>query len=470
MFVSIDQARRGLAEAGASHIYREVLECFVREYPDEREVAFARAPGRVNVIGEHTDYNGLPVMPMAIDREIVIALARQDTPDIELASVNPAFPRVEVALSGAIEPYQTGHWGNYIKAAAQAVWEWAKEHSPDALPLSGIRGVVGGSIPPGSGLSSSSALVVAVGCALSRDLPISKRELADLLAYGERYVGTQGGGMDQAASLLGEAGFALHIGFFPLTVRPVKLPDGHVLVVANSMVVAEKTGGARVVYNTRVAECRLGLEMLKYGAREAVPSVSGASLLKHFLENVPDWEHYVSMLPNGPVTVAQVAARIGDTEDDLARRCLVQRDGSLLQPPQHGFQPKKRCRHVLSEGARVDLAAAVAEEGDAAELGRMMDASHVSCADDYEVSCPELDALVKAMRDGGALGARLTGAGFGGCAVALVRESDASRVMDAIWRDYYESYLPTRGISVPADRDSVLFACIPSAGAGMVGF
>lgn len=466
MFQSVSEATRLLNPTGARALYGEVLDRFACEFPDAAEVAFVRAPGRVNIIGEHTDYNGLPVMPMAIDREIVIAFAPAPDGCVDLLNADPSFPRVTFEPSADIPRYETGHWGNYAKAAAQAVCEWAGGRSTRGID--GIRGVVSGSIPPGSGLSSSSALVVAVGCALARDLPITKSELADLLAYGERYVGTQGGGMDQAASLLGRKGFALRIDFFPLETTPVKLPEGYVIVVANTMVAANKTGGARLVYNTRVAECRLGLEMLKHDALPAHPGIDGATLLKHFARQVTEWSSFVEGLPEDPVSLADVAAHVGVPEGDLARLCLVQRDGSLLDPPVQGFHPKKRCRHVLSEGARVGQAASAAESGGANELGRLMDDSHRSCALDYEVSCPELDTMVTAMRAHGALGARLTGAGFGGCAVALVSEADAQSLMDGIWREYYQAYLPTRGIGVPDDRASVLFACSPSDGAGLL--
>ena len=122
----------------------------------------------------------------------------------------------------------------------------------------------------------------------------------------------------------------------------------------------------------------------------------------------------------------------------------------------------------LPEGARVEQAAQAAENGDASALGVLMNESHESCARDYEISCPELDELVVSMRKSGALGARLTGAGFGGCAVALVHADRAGEMMNGVWRDYYEGYLTSRGIPRPDARDSVLFACTPVQGAGSI--
>jgi galactokinase len=123
---------------------------------------------------------------------------------------------------------------------------------------------------------------------------------------------------------------------------------------------------------------------------------------------------------------------------------------------------------VLTEGERVERAADAAEQGDARTLGALMDRSHASCADDYEISCPELDELVSILRRHGALGARLTGAGFGGCTVALVPSSGAAALIHGAWRDYYEAYLPNRGVASPSDRDSVIFACSPNEGAGIL--
>lgn len=448
---------------------QRVLGRFHQTFPDASDARIARAPGRVNIIGEHTDYNGLPVMPMAIDREIAIAFSPSRTPEIDMMSVDESYPRARFEMSADIAPDETGHWGNYARAAAQAVWRWAESEQSECLPLRGIRACVGGSIPAGAGLSSSSALVVAVALALVyvNQLSIADLELAETLARGERYVGTEGGGMDQAASILGEAGSALKIDFNPLRVRPVRLPAECSVVMANSMVVASKTGGARVAFNTRVAECRIGLEMLKRDAM-GVSGMENARLLQDFVRLVPDWRAAIDALPDGPVFPADAAARAGLTEEELVRMCLRRRDGEVITTPAGGFKPRPRVRHVLTEFDRVERAARACERGDALELGRLMSESHESCAADYDVSCPELDALVDSMLRHGALGARLTGAGFGGCAVALVRSEDALGMMDGVWRDYYLTYLPGRGVDVPDEREQVVFACEPSAGAGVM--
>lgn len=417
-------------ESNMSTLYDDAKTRFMSVFGDP-DIEFVRAPGRVNLIGEHTDYNGLSVLPMALDREIAIALAANFKPAVELTNVKDTFPLVQFDLSDAIQPYETGHWGNYAKAAAQAIWGWAAINSPQSLPLKGYRGCVAGSVPSGSGLSSSSALVVATALALVHvnKLPIPKPDLADLLAKGERYVGTEGGGMDQAASILSQKGYALKIDFFPLRTTPVKVPSGCSIVVANSLVIADKTGGALEAYNRRVSECRLGLSLLKDMVRDTHPQAQSAALLKEFSETVPQWPDLIKNLP-----------------DDV-----------------DGLKPKTRVRHVLTEGNRVELAADAMQRNDAEELGRLMNESHESCANDYEISCPELDELVAALRNAGALGARLTGAGFGGCTVSLVRTADVDTVLNQVWESYYAK----RGIN-PQRRDEVLFACSPAAGAGVL--
>ncbi|NLN77209.1 MAG: hypothetical protein GX139_13015 [Armatimonadetes bacterium] len=129
----------------------------------------------------------------------------------------------------------------------------------------------------------------------------------------------------------------------------------------------------------------------------------------------------------------------------------------------NGLKPRMRVRHVLTEGHRVELAASAMQRNDAAELGDLMNKSHESCANDYEISCPELDELVETMRDAGALGARLTGAGFGGCTVSLVATADVDMVLNRVWESYYAK----REIE-SRRRDEVLFACSPAPGAGVV--
>jgi N-acetylgalactosamine kinase len=427
-------------------------------------------PGRVNLIGEHTDYNGLPVMPIAIDRFLAVACQPTGDAQVRLVNVDPGVPPRIFELGEAIPPFPAGDWGNYAKAAAQALWGWAAAECPERLPLRGLCGCVGGTLPPGAGLSSSSALVVAIARALVavNDLPIAPDALATLLAQGEQYVGTQGGGMDQAACLLSRAHMALRIDFAPLRLSPVPIPEAAVFIVAHSLVRAEKAGDARRAYNQRVAECRLGARLLRQvaGLAEALPPHPS---LGQVMRACPAWPAALAALPPGALSLLQIADLLGESPAALLATDLAARDGSPLVSAETALWLGARCRHVLTEAQRVSEAEVALRAGDLPAFGRLMDASHASCAGDYAISCPELDTLVASLRRHGALGARLTGAGFGGCAIALTTPAHAPAVLAGVWADYYGAYARPHGLTVPAERETVLFACHPAAGATVVG-
>jgi len=369
------------------------------------EARLARAPGRVNLIGEHTDYNGLPVLPMALDREAAIAFRPRPDRRVILHNLEARFDPVEFELAEAIPPDLPGAWGNYARAAGQALWS-------ETGPLTGLEGVMGSTVPVAAGLSSSSALVVATAVALlnANGRSVEPYLLMEMLAAGERYVGVQGGGMDQAISLGGRAGHAVRIDFRPLRLTPIAIPDGWAFVVASTGIEAAKAAGAREGYNTRVAECREAL------SRFAATYMGGPA----------------------PNDYQELLGRIAPDEAVLLADGAL--SGDLL----------RRFRHVVSEGHRVDLAQAAMEQGDLAEFGRLMSASHRSLREDYAVSSDELDRLVYLAMGAGAAGARLTGAGFGGCIVALAEQHRVELVMAAL-----------SGIS------PLVIPAVPSAGAGM---
>ena len=365
--------------------YGPLRQSFVERFAETGRIA--RAPGRVNLIGEHTDYNGLPVFPMALDREVAIAFRPRSDHRVVLHNFEERFPSVEFELAAAVEADQPGAWGNYPRAAGQALWA-------ELGPLTGIEGVVGSTVPVAAGLSSSSALVVATAVALlaANERSVEPRRLMDLLAAGERYVGVQGGGMDQAISVGGRAGHALRIDFRPIRLTPVPVPADWVFLVASTGIEAAKAAGARDAYNTRVAECR-----------EALARFSAT-----YLGGTP------------PGDYQELLGRIAPDEAVLLADGAL--SGHLL----------KRFRHVVTEGHRVDLAQQAMESGDLEEFGQLMRASHRSLRNDYEVSSPELDRLVEVAEGAGAAGARLTGAGFGGCIVALASLEHAEPVEQAL--------------------------------------
>ena len=376
------------------------------------------APGRVNLIGEHTDYNGLPVLPIAIDRGIRVDFRVVDDPVVRLDSPSARFAPFAFQLKRPIEAAARGDWSNYVRAAARGLLEHGVRLER------GIEGTVTGSVPIASGLSSSSALVVAAALALlkANELTLPLLRLAALMARAERFVGLEGGGMDQAACLHGVEGHALRIEFDPLRVTPVPVPEGWRWVVASSLVRAEKSAGAREAYNERTRQCREALEEVRDGVG---------------VERTP----YQASSYRG-------LASAGDLDG------LLRNARRILAPVLF-----RRFRHVVTEGSRVALAEQAMRDGDMLRFGHLMVQSHESLRDDYGVSTEELDAIVAIALEAGAAGARLTGAGFGGCAVALCDDTTVARVMEALVARFYEPRLH----GPPAS--DVMFVAKPSGGA-----
>ena len=420
----------------------------------------AIAPGRVNLIGEHTDYNGLPVLPIAIDRDIRVAFRVTDEPVVRLDSPSARFAPFEFRLDRPIKAADQGDWSNYVRAAARGLLEHGVRLER------GVEGTVTGSVPIASGLSSSSALVVASALALlkangvevGRDAgpapALWRLELAALMARAERFVGLEGGGMDQAACLHGLEGHALRIHFDPLRVTPVAVPEGWRWVVASSLVRAEKSGGAREAYNERARQCREALAVVRdvVGVERDAAGERVAGLGRS------EGERASRSGPNEVTRWTTDAAPRAPTYRDLVAANDL--DG-LLRHARHALTPVlfRRFRHVVTEGHRVALAERAMRDGDLHRFGDLMVRSHESLRDDYEVSTGELDALVAVALEAGAVGARLTGAGFGGCAVALCDEFTVKPVMEALAARFYEPRLGR-----PPTRD-MMFAAKPGGGA-----
>lgn len=334
-------------------------------------------PGRVNLIGEHIDYHGLDVLPMALARRIRILFRPREDALIRAASHN-GYGRREFLWQPQLAPAAEGDWENYLRAAAATVAaRWGRGRGLDAE--------VDSDLPPAAGLSSSSALYAGFVLALLRanGLEASFEELMAVLPEGEQFVGTRGGGMDHAAVLAARPGCALRVSFEPLAVHSIPLPPDFAFLVAHSLTTAQKSGAAREEYNAR---------------RRAGHTALGRLGLTSYHE-----------------------AR----EDDAGRLELpLERDSFL---------------HVTSEAARVRKAIACLERADAGGFGALLNASHASLRDRLRVSCAALDALVEQALRAGALGARLTGAGFGGCAVVLCRREHRPAVRARLIRDFYSN-------------------------------
>jgi galactokinase len=402
------------------HGLSDPAEAFREAFGGPDPIHFSRAPGRVNLIGEHTDYNGLPVLPMALRREVRVLFRPREDGVVRIGNRNPEFPLRSFGLSEEIHPDPAGDWGNYLKAPCQALTRLLG-------PLHGLDGLVTSTLPVASGLSSSSALVIAVARALLHvnDAELPTLELAEEMARAERYTGTQGGGMDQAISLGARDGHASRVEFGPLRIYDSPVPPDWRFVVAHTLVRAEKSGPAQEAYNRRNQECQEALRRIRLALSES--GMAGAETLSY------------------PELMARLSLR------DLLELGRVHLAGAVLG----------RFRHVVTETLRVYRSEEAMRQEDLLAFGILMDASHESLRTDYEVSSPELDRLVALAREGGAAGARLTGAGFGGCVVALTDPFRLDRLLRTLEEGYY------RSMTLPHPLQDVLFVAQPSGGASV---
>lgn len=409
------------------------------------------APGRVNLLGEHTDYNGLPVLPMAIGRRVVLRGRPLDAPMVRARAADFGGEEAEFELSPEIPRHPAGHWINYIKAGMTGVYGHIRKETGSCA---GCELEVSGDIPPNAGLSSSSALVVASALALLRAnrAPCDPLWLADRLAEAEHYVGTRGGGMDQAAILLGRAGHLLRIGFFPLNAEPIPFPETTGVVICDSGVEAKKSHTALRQYNLRSLECRLGTRLIHHALRRR-NRLDGIERLGDLLRGPWKLSHREIL------ALAAEALRDEYGFDELAGAVGGELDlAGMLKD--YGFEDEsgygalrfacgKRVRHAVNDGLRVELSAEALRNGDMEPFAALVNEGHQSARDDFEISCPELEELVETARENGATASRLTGAGFGGCTVNLVPAGGAERFAEAM-RDTYYAKRP------PSGRDPVI--------------
>lgn len=381
----------------------ELSAAFSLAHEDRQAFRFAFAPGRVNLIGEHTDYNDGFVLPVAIDRYVGVAFAPRDDDRIRARSLH-FNEECSIGLD-ELEPGRHKGWAGYV---AGVIWALRKS----GLEPCGMNLVVKGEVPIGAGLSSSAALELAVARAACEVSGIAwdPTRMALLGQQAEReYVGVSCGIMDQFASAMAADGCALLLDCRSLETQPVPVPTEAVIVVMDTGVRRTLAGSA---YNERYAQCQEAVRVIREGHPEvrALRDVSPAMLAG-------------SRARMSPVTFRQAG-------------------------------------HVVGETLRPAQMAAALRRGDLQEAGRLMADSHRSLRDLYEVSCEELDSMVElATLHPGCYGARLTGAGFGGCAVALVERGAVADFIDVVTAAYRSRH----------DRPAALFACEASPGAHIIG-
>jgi galactokinase len=349
--------------------------------PGDRATArVVRAPGRVNLIGEHTDYNDGFVLPAAIGLGIAIAYVPTADRRVELL-LAATGERATVDLDAIGE--RTGTWSDYVAGTA-----WALAGA--GIPLTGFRGVLASDLPTGAGLSSSAALELVTAWALAGDRPptLAPLELARTCQVAEnRFVGVQSGLMDQFASACGVAGSALFLDCRTLEHRTVPIPDGLRIVVCHSGVTHHHGGGE---YNTRREECDRAVAAL-------------------------------SVLEGRPL------GALRDVDADMLRRW-----GARLDPVE-----RRRAEHIVGENARVLETEVAMRAADLPAIGRLFAESHASMRDLFEITTPEMDTLVEiAAATPGVVAARMTGGGFGGCTVNLVHPDAIEALRTAVETEY----------------------------------
>ena len=360
----------------------------------------AEAPGRVNLIGEHTDYNGGFVLPAAIPLKTRVELAGRSGRTVRIWSAQ--FSNAEPFVYELGEERPTGDWTDYVKGVT---WSFSS-----AGALGGFDARVDSQVPLGSGLSSSAALEIAIGRALREafGLPLDDVALAVAARRAETdFVGAPVGIMDQMACSLADTRSALLIDTRSLDYIPVPLPAGAALLVIDSGVTHKHAGGE---YRTRREEC------------------------------------------------TRAAAALGVKELRDVSTTDLDRINRLPEPL------NRRARHVVTENARVEATVAALRAGDLQTVGRLFFESHVSMRDDFEVSIPAIDRLVDiARRTNGVFGARLTGGGFGGAIVAFADGARARAAADAIVREHNDGRFGEARVVVPAGLSYGTISAVPGA-------
>eukprot|EP00882_Tetradesmus_deserticola_P016206 GHRQ01017289.1.p1 GENE.GHRQ01017289.1~~GHRQ01017289.1.p1 ORF type:complete len:350 (+),score=139.38 GHRQ01017289.1:90-1139(+) len=268
----------------ATSRYQRLAAAFTAKYGQAPEV-YARAPGRVNLIGEHIDYEGYGVLPMAVRQDTIVAI-RRGGDKLVVANLEAAvYPDIEFGTDPAQPVDVVNHtWGNYFLSAYKGVFEHLASKGVAAPPAVGLQVMVHGTVPLGSGLSSSAAIVCASSLAVAAVLGVAgsltKGDVAEFACSAERHVGVNSGGMDQAISVMGMPGVAMLVEFNPVRATDVQLPAGATFVIANSMAVSKKAETADRRYNLRVVECRLAAMLLAVALGKAPAEAAGITTLK----------------------------------------------------------------------------------------------------------------------------------------------------------------------------------------------
>ncbi len=474
---------------------RRVLEAFARRYGTDRPVAIVRSPGRINLLGRHIDHQGGTVNVMAINREILLVTAPRSDDQVTLANTNAAQfaeqsfrisdlvanldwddwqriidgPRIQRMLEAA-----RGDWANYVKAAILRLQEQFRDRR-----LRGLDMMVGGEIPMGAGLSSSSALVVATAEAVTtfNRLPVSARRLVSLCGEGEWFVGTRGGAADHAAIKLSRRGYVTRVGFFPFEIGDsARFFPGHNLVVCNSGIYAGKSHLARNTFNQKVTAYHIGRVWFKMLRPDLAPKI------EHLRDLDPERlglgrAEFFQVLGQLPARLARAKVQAAFAQMAEAERDKLERLFHSHEAPAEGYAVRDVVLFGLAEIARARRCLELLKQNDARELGRLMSISHdgdrvarevkpnqwrraaagppaggwdaagldagarppageldlAGVPGAYGCSLPEIDRIVDlARRLPGVEGAQLAGAGLGGCVMVLAQQQHTAGILQAL--------------------------------------
>ena len=468
----------------------QVVRTFGQRFGADQPAVVIRSPGRINLLGRHVDHQGGPVNVMAINREIYLVATPRADDWVTLANADPArFPERRFRLSDLVasldwEDWQQvvdgpllrhqlaaarGDWAHYVQAALLRLQMQFRDRR-----LRGLDIMVGGDVPMGAGLSSSSALVVATAEAASvlNGLEVTARQLVSLCGEGEWFVGTRGGAADHAAIRLSRRGQVTRVSFFPFKIEAsVPFPSDHVLIICQSGLFAGKSARARQVFNEKVTAYHLGRVLFKMLRPELAPRI------EHLRDLTPqhlglDRADFCRLLQQLPVRLPRAKALAGFATMAEADRARLENLFQTHDAPAGGYPVRDVVLFGLSEMARARRCAPLLQRHDAAGLGRLMTRSHdgdrvsrltvrgrrdrlVGMVSDRELlawgrrrgsaediadltgaygcSLPELDQIVDlAISLPGVRGAQLAGAGLGGCVMVLARQTHAAGILAAL--------------------------------------
>ncbi|KAI5283900.1 galactokinase [Ascosphaera aggregata] len=437
----------------------------------------ARSPGRVNIIGEHIDYSLYDVLPTALSVDVLVAIKPEyakemnATTTVKLANTSARFAATEFEIPADkdIEIDASTHdWSNYFKAGMRVALAFLKSKQGAEYVPANLQVVLDGNVPPGGGVSSSAAFICSCALAVikAHGYSMTKQDLQDTSIVSERAVGVFSGGMDQAASIFSRQGYLLYTRFFPtFEVQHVPVPPMDLEVtflVAQSFITSNKAETGPRHYNLRVAECTLAAVILAHLNGVILPADSTAlryslrTFHEEFMRKKGCLKEPLEYQLDTIIATAskQLVKEAGYTREEMAEILGIDTGALELQflssfPVEaERFKLRQRALHCFKEARRVlEFKACLTRSErltfkDVEYLGQLLDESQSSCRDLYNCSCDEVNNICAIARRTGALGSRVTGAGWGGATVHMVPVDKIDAVKEALTKEYYRKRFP----------------------------